>query len=584
MPSGAPRPGERGHAHRGANDDDRSRRELDRLLAYETILEHSRLNVTIYDRDLFVRDVSRVAAEHAHMTRETMIGCSLRDYLPPEYVTTNERAIAGEMIEIEGKLAPELGPGELWTHVHILPIRDGEGVVQGGTTIVADVSEQRRADELIEKLAFVDSVTDLPNRAMLSMMLEGALSGAKASHRQLALVWLNLDRFKDVNDGLGQQVGDELLRAVGERLHEHVRTNDIVAHAGADDFVLLLPRVNSGQHLERLVARVHEVFGEPFLVGDEAVFLTASCGIAVHPNGGADARQLQENAHTAMRVAKQFGGGACELFDPGVAEDSSGRLRLAREIREGIEQGAFTMHYQPIVDLGTMQTTSVEALARWNHPKRGLVSPAEFIPFAEESGLIVTLGRHLLTEACGHLKGWHAALEAPPRVCVNVSAREVQRSDVCDGVKRAAARAGIAPSSLEIEFTETAVLANPARAAEVARCLSDAGASVSLDDFGTGYSSLTHLHQLPIDRVKIDRSFVGSCLSDRSASSILVGVTHLAHDLGMEVVAEGVESEAQLEFVKAVGCDAAQGYHLARPLPHAEATEHLRRAAKGPVL
>jgi EAL domain-containing protein (putative c-di-GMP-specific phosphodiesterase class I) len=285
-----------------------------------------------------------------------------------------------------------------------------------------------------------------------------------------------------------------------------------------------------------------------------------------------------------MRAAKQLGGGAFEIYDQGIAEEGSERLWLAREIREGIEGGQFVLHYQPQVNLRTMRVQAVEALARWNHPERGLLSPLEFLPFAEESGLIVPLGRGLRQQACGHLKSWRGSLPSALRLALNVSAREVQRSDVCGEVKRAAAAAGLAPSCLEIEFTETAVLADPRRAAEVAAGLRDAGATVALDDFGTGYSALTHLRELPIDCVKIDRSFVGSCLKDRSASAILVAVTHLAHDLGMQVVAEGVETQAQLDFVRAVGCDAAQGYHVARPLPHAECTEYLLRAADGPVM
>jgi predicted signal transduction protein with EAL and GGDEF domain len=358
-----------------------------------------------------------------------------------------------------------------------------------------------------------------------------------------------------------------------------VRTNDMVAHVGADDFVLLMPRVNSPKHLERLMSRVRVVFAAPFTVKDEEVFISASCGIAVHPGGGADARQLQDYAHSAMRTAKELGGGAYEIYERGAVKEGSARLWLAREIRESIAQGHFTLHYQPLVDLATMQVQAVEALARWQHPERGLVLPEEFIPFAEESGLIISLGRHLLAQACGQLRSWQRTLVSPPRLAINISAREVQRSDICGEVKEAAATAGLAPSALEIEFTETAVLADPGRAAEVARCLREAGATVALDDFGTGYSSLTHLRELPIDRVKIDRSFVGSCLEDRSASAILVAVTHLAHDLSMEVVAEGIETQAQLDFVKAVGCDAAQGYYLARPLSQTDCSEYLRRAA-----
>jgi diguanylate cyclase (GGDEF)-like protein/PAS domain S-box-containing protein len=570
-----------GQAHLEVAAPGQDHQTYDPLGAFETILEHSPLSVVILDRDLVVREVSRPAAELVRMPREEMRGQTLRPDLRVLLQKRFARVFAGEAVFHEEKALPEFGQSDAWMRTMMLPIRDADGVVWGAALMAVEIAENERADERIEKLAFIDSVTELPNRTMLSVVLEKALSGAKANHRQLALVWLNLDRFKDVNDALGQHAGDELLRAVGERLHEAVRSVDVVARVGGDDFVLLMARVNSRKHLERLMGRIHDVFATPFVVGAESVLLSASCGIAVHPNGGADARELRESAHSAMRAAKQLGGGGFEIFEPGLTEVGSTRLQLAREIRAGIEQGAFTLHYQPLVNLKTMRVQSVEALARWNHPQRGLLSPAEFIPFAEESGLIVPLGRGLLEQACAHLKGWQSSLGTAPRLAMNVSAREVQRSDVCSEVKRAATAAGIEPSSLEIEFTETAVLANPERAAEVATGLRAAGATVALDDFGTGYSSLTHLRGLPIDRVKIDRSFVVSCLEDRSAAAILAAVTHLAHDLGMEVVAEGVETQAQLEFVKEVGCDAAQGYYLARPMPYEECTEYLLHAAGG---
>ena len=573
-----------GQGHLEVDVPDPGRPTYDPLLAFETILEQSQLNITIFDREYIIRDVSRSAAALARMTRDEMRGRSLLEVLSPAYHGDLERTLAGESIDAQGKVPPGLCKDETWTHVTTLPICDEYGVVHGGLVIAFDVSEQKRADELVEKLAVIDPITELPNRAMLSMMLAKALSGAKGKQRRLAAVWLNLDRFKDVNHALGRQAGDELLRAVGGRLQEAVRTFDVVARVGGDDFVLLLPRINSRKHLERLMGRIQEVFAVPFVAQDETVLLSASCGIAVHPDGGTDARQLRESAHTAMRAAKRLGGGAFEIYNQGVAEQSSARLWLAREIRAGIAQGHFVLYYQPQVDLKTMRVQAVEALARWNHPERGLLLPAEFISFAEESGLIVSLGRYLLAQACRQLKRWQESLESAPRLAFNVSAREVQRSDVCDEVQRAAAAAGLELSSLEIEFTETAVVADPARAAEVAGRLRAAGATLALDDFGTGNSSLTHLRELPIDRVKIDRSFVASCLEDRSASVILVAVTHLAHDLGMEVVAEGVETQAQLDFVKAVGCDALQGYYLARPMPYDECTEYLRKAAEGPAL
>jgi len=556
----------------------------DALGAFETILEHSPLKVIIFDRDLVIREASRSAAELASMPREEMRGQRLRPEVRKLLQKRFARVFAGEAVFHEDKVLPEFGQSDGWLRTMMLPIRDADGAVWGTAMMAVDISEDERAEKLVEKLALIDSVTQLPNRTMLALTLEKALSSAQADHRQLALVWLNLDRFRDVNDALGQQAGDELLRVVGERLRNAVRVVDTVTRAGGDDFVLLLERVNSHQHLEALMGRIQGVFASPFVLRGESVLLSATCGIAVHPNGGVVARALRESAHAAMRAAKELGGGAFEIYDQGSAEQGSQRLWLAREIREGIEQGQFVPHYQPQLNLQTMRVQAVESLARWNHPQRGLLCPVEFLPFAEESGLIVALGRGLLQQACGHLKAWQGSLPSAPRLALNVSAREVQRSDVCGEVKRAAAAAGLSPSCLEIEFTETAVLADPQRAAQVATGLRAAGVTVALDDFGTGYSSLTHLREVPIDCVKIDRSFVGNCLKDRSAAAILVAVTHLAHDLRMEVVAEGVETQAQLDFVRAVGCDAAQGFHLARPRPLAECSEYLLGATEEPVV
>ncbi|HZL05135.1 MAG TPA: diguanylate cyclase, partial [Coriobacteriia bacterium] len=358
-PAGAPR-----QAHLEAHGPDRDRPTYDPLGAFETILEHSPLRVIIFDRDLVVREVSRPAAELARLPREEMRGQPLpgdvRAFLQERF----ERVFAGEAVFHEDKALPGFIHNDAWMRTMMLPIRDAAGAVWGAALIAIDISEHNLAEELVEKLALIDSVTELPNRTMLSLVLEKALSGAQANHRQLALVWLNLDRFKDVNDALGQQAGDELLRAVGERLHAAVRTVDVVARVGGDDFVLLLRRINSHKHVERLMARIHEVFAAPFVITGEAVLLSASCGIAVHPNGGADARQLRESAHSAMRAAKEQGGGACEIYDQGVVAEGSERLWLAREIREGIEQGQFVLHYQPQINLQTRRVQTVEALAR----------------------------------------------------------------------------------------------------------------------------------------------------------------------------------------------------------------------------
>jgi diguanylate cyclase (GGDEF)-like protein len=554
------------------------------LVAYAALLAGSGVSFAVFDRDLVVRDVSEAAAAHAGTSPERLRGLSLRDALPGSYVRGCERVLAGETVEGEQRLPEEVAPLAPLTRARMLPLTDAAGGVRGGLAVIDDLTGQRQSEDLIEKLAFVDPLTGLANRRMASMVLGRALSGPEAGKRQLALVWLNLDRFKDVNHALGHEAGDLLLRAVGERLQGSLREGDLVGRVGGDDFLLVLPRVASRANLERLVGRIHAVFERPFTVASEPVLITASCGVALHPAERPSAYELEEHAHTAMRAAKQLGGGACEFYDEQPVGDSAQRLRLVGEIREGIQEGHFVLQYQPQLELATMSVQAVEALVRWEHPERGTLQPGEFIAFAEESAMIVPLGRHILEQACGHHAGWHESLSAPPRLAINVSAREFQRTDVCGQVREVAKAAGISPSALEIEITETAVLADPAHAAEVAACLREAGASVALDDFGTGFSSLTHLRELPIDRVKIDRSFVASCLTDRSAAAILVAVVHLSHDLGLEVVAEGVETQAQLDFLRAVGCDSAQGYHLARPLSHADCTEYLLRAAEGPVM
>ena len=550
----------------------------------DVLLENTPSLVTIFDEESTIVRTSVSTGAFMGLPAEQLLGHRICDYVSGEHRGGLEQALAGRAARTEGPFHEEPLERERLVRITWAPVSAGSGPATGGLILAEDATSEQLAKGLAERFAFFDPVTETPNRTLLTSMLERALDGEKAKRRQLALVWLNLDRFKDVNDARGQAVGDQLLRAVATRLRESIRTNDMIGRIGADDFLLVLPRIHSEAHVKGLLRRVKRVFTEPFVIDGHPIHISASCGVAVHPNGGADARELQEHAHTAMRVAKSAGGSTCHLFDSGIDSGVTDKVRLAEDFRHALDNEHFLLHFQPQVDLAEMRVTGVEALVRWQHAERGLVSPDEFIPFAEESGLIEELGGFVLREGCSRAAAWHAALDSRPRLAVNVSAREIHRTDVCGQVRKVARKAGLPLEHIEVEITETAVLADPEHAAEVAACLREAGASVALDDFGTGYSSLTHLRELPIDRVKIDQSFVASCLDDRSASAILVAVTHLAHDLGMEVVAEGVETQAQLDFLRAVGCDAAQGYHLARPLPHDECTDYLLRAQQGPVL
>lgn len=551
-------------------------------VALDGLLRHAPGDIAIFDRDSVVVRASRSTGRLIGLPADGLLGRRLRDSLSDESRADLDAALAGTVVDGERSLP--LGPdqGRTWRRTVWAPLHGPDGQVVGGLLAATGASREKSAEELLERFAFIDPVTGLPNRAMLAMMLSRALSRANVSGFRLALVWLNIDRFKDINDALGQAAGDSLLRAVGERLRDAPFATDLVARVGGDDFALLLPHIDSSVHLQSLMEQVQATFAEPFTAGDGAVMLSASCGVALHPDGAAaDAHQLQEHAHSAMRAAKAVGGGGFEVYASGLSGRSSRRLRLDGEIRRGIAEGQFVAYYQPQIELTTMTVQAVEALVRWQHPERGLLLPAEFIPFAEESALIVALGPCILACACRDLKRWIEELPTAPRLVINVSAREVLRADVCGAVVRAAAAEGLTPSSFEIEFTETAVLASPARAAEVAACLRETGATVALDDFGTGYSSLTHLCELPFDRVKIDRSFVRSCHADRSSAAIVGAVTHLVHDLDMQVVAEGVETKAQLDYVASVGCDAVQGYYLAPPLSQAGCSAYLARAACG---
>jgi len=550
----------------------------------DVLLKNTPSLVTVFDERSTVVRASASTGTFMGVPAGHLLGHRISDYVSDDHRRGLEQALAGKTSRTEGPFHEEPIEGERFVSVTWAPVADDRGAITGGLVLAEDTTAERRAKELAERFASFDPVTETPNRTLLTSMLERALDGVKARQRQLALVWLNLDRFKDVNDALGQAVGDQLLRAVAARLRDGIRTNDMIGRIGADDFLLVLPRINSRAHIKSLLRRVKEVFARPFVIDGHPIHISASCGVAVHPNGGADARELQEHAHTAMRVAKSAGGRSCHIFDSGIDSETTDRVRLAEDLRHALDNQHFLLHYQPQVELADMRVIGVEALVRWQHTERGLVSPDEFIPFAEQSGLIEELGRFVLREGCSRTAAWHAALESRPRLSINVSASELHRTDVCAQVRRVGRQTGLPLEHIEIEITETAVLADPEHAADVAACLREAGATVALDDFGTGYSSLTHLRELPIDRVKIDQSFVASCLDDRSASAILVAVTHLAHDLGMEVVAEGVETQAQLDFLRAVGCDAAQGYHLARPLPHDECTDYLLRAQQGPVL
>ena len=477
------------------------------------------------------------------------------------------RSVRGEPQTFELSLVRKSGQRARLS-VTTLPIMVGDQIV-GIYGIAKDETERRTLEEQLAHQAFHDSLTHLPNRMLFLDRLQHALSRTERSQSMLAVLFLDLDNFKVINDSLGHEVGDQLLMSVAERLRGSMRGGDTAARLGGDEFILLLEQINSVHEAELVAHRVHDVLKEPFFVGQREVFVTPSIGIAVSTSSDDRPDDLLRNADVAMYRAKRNGRGCYEIFDPLMHTHVMQRLELEHHLRQAIERREFLVYYQPKLDLKSGRIVEMEALIRWQHPELGLVSPAEFIPLAEETGLVIPIGRWVLHEACSQLQDWRLRFRghAPERVSVNLSAVQLRMPSLVDDIAATLQETGLDPSCLCLEITESAVMDNADLAMTTLASLKRIGIELAIDDFGTGYSSLSYLKRFTVDVLKIDQTFVEEIDQDEE-NSVIVGVTiRLAHALGMKVVAEGVETKAQIDRLKELGCDLAQGYYVARPLP-----------------
>ncbi len=451
----------------------------------------------------------------------------------------------------------------------------------------------REREEQLRHDALHDHLTGLPNRALFTDRLRVAMERCRRhAERQFAILFLDLDRFKVVNDSLGHRVGDQLLREASDRLRGCVRGYDsvsrvdredageggTVARLGGDEFVILLEDVRNVQDVTRAADRLHQRLAAPFHIDGHEIYTTASIGIALSTGNHDHPDDLLREADAAMYRAKALGKARHELFDQELHQQAVRRLELENDLRRANEGNEFVLYYQPIVSLETGRTTAFEALVRWEHPRRGLIPPDEFIPIAEETGLITRLGAWVLDEACRQMRQWvdTPGVAAPDCISVNVSSHQFDHSDVAAIVRQALENWQLPPSALNIELTESAIIGNTESVARTLTELQEMGVRISIDDFGTGYSSLSYLHQLPINVVKVDRSFVSNIGEQGERGEIVRAIIHLCHNLGLEVTAEGVEELWQLDFLREAASDYAQGYFIARPLPRDLATEHLR--------
>ena len=436
----------------------------------------------------------------------------------------------------------------------------------------------KRANDELQKSALHDALTKLPNRVLLEDRIDRAIAQASRSKVNCAVIFVDLDRFKQVNDSLGHFVGDELLRAVAKRLEGCVRAEDTVARIGGDEFVILMREVHGEAGAVDLASRVLKAMGEPVRVHEHKLYVTPSLGVAVYPEHGNTAQTLITHADAAMYMAKKEGRNAFRVFAPDMNTFFPERLMLENELRIALEERQFVLHYQPKVDVSTGALVGMEALLRWLHPRKGIVPPDQFIPLAEETGLIVPIGRWVLKDACRQNKEWQDAGMPPVRIAVNLSGVQFKQKDLVETVTTALAESGLDASCLELEITETVVMQDASFAIGTIEKLSAMGIHISIDDFGTGYSSLAYLKRFQVDKLKIDRSFIRDIASDADDASIVRATIGLAHNLRLRVVAEGVETQEQLVYLRTLGCDEYQGYYKSKPLTAEDFTRQIIRA------
>ncbi|QXE91624.1 GGDEF/EAL domain-containing response regulator [Geomonas subterranea] len=440
------------------------------------------------------------------------------------------------------------------------------------------LKEREQHAQKIEYLAHYDPVTKLPNRFSLMARLAHSLELAKRCGSRLALIFIDLDRFKNINDSLGHHVGDQLLFQVAGRLLESIRTADIVARLGGDEFVVGLPLLRSNISAAHALSKIQHALSQSYYVEGHELSVTPSIGISIFPDDGETVQDLMKNADLAMYHAKAGGRNNYQFFTQEMNETVQERLALEGDLRVAIERGEFLLHYQPQIEMCSGKVVGVEALLRWQHPVHGLVTPDKFIPVAEETGMIVAIGEVALKSACRQLASWRAAGLPPLRVSVNLSARQFKQNNLPALLLDILRETGIESHLLELEITESSAMDNPAEAILHLRGFREMGVELAIDDFGTGYSSLSYLKLFPVHRLKIDRSFVKDIDTDTDDAEIAAATIALAHTLGKEVVAEGVETEAQCRFLQGQCCDIVQGYYFSRPLPPEEIVPYLKRS------
>ena len=468
-----------------------------------------------------------------------------------------------------------------WVEAIKTPIFNDEGQVIGMTGIARDITARKTMEETIRLQAYHDSLTGLPNRLLFLDHLRLEMARARRKNEKLAVLFLDIDRFKSINDTLGHRIGDRLIKRVAKRLRAVVRQIDTVARSGGDEYTILLPQITRPEYIAKVAQKILLSFDRPFTIEGHQCYVALSIGISVYPGDGGDAETLLKNAAAALYHIKENGRNNYQFYNPDINNRTLERMRLENSLRRMVAREELVVHYQPQVQIATGRMECAEALVRWQHPELGLLKPVHFISLAEETGLIIPIGEKVLREACAQCKTWQEAGYPPLRVTVNLSARQFLMQDIVALISRTLEETGLAPELLELEITESVAMRNTERTVPHLSRLTEMGVVISIDDFGTGYSSLSYLKKLPIQKIKIDKSFISGLPGDTDDKAIVSAVIAMAHTMRLKVVAEGVETEEQLRLLRSGGCDAIQGYFSGKPLPAAEFEKMLSQGTRG---
>ncbi|KQQ89108.1 EAL domain-containing protein [Massilia sp. Leaf139] len=513
--------------------------------------------------------------EKAGVMVDHVLGKTRWEYLPAlgdtDYGRAHIELVRGyqPFADFEYQVLDDIGQTR-WFLVNGQPVFDEGGQFAGYRGTGSDITERKLTEQRVHHVAQHDALTGLPNRSLLQDRLGQAVAYATRSGNPVWVMLIDLDRFKFVNDSMGHKAGDVLLMTVAARLRSSLRDADTVARLSGDEFVVIVSESGDQQLTPGIVARVMNAVAQPVMLGTKEFFVTCSIGVAVYPSESTDADTLIEHADIAMYRAKKLGRNNFQFYTPAMNEESLERVRIESALRNAVERNEFVLHYQPQLDMKTGKVCGMEALIRWHSPELGMVPPSRFISIAEETGMIVAIGAWVLRTACAQNKAWQDAGFDKLRVAVNLSARQFGAADLIENLASVLAETGLEPKYLEIELTESLFMSDITPAVELLHKIKALGVNLSIDDFGTGYSSLSYLSRFPIDVLKIDRSFVADITRDANDEAIVTSIIALAHNLKLAVIAEGVETGEQLDYLRRHGCDEMQGYYFSKPLPAGE--------------